>query len=488
VEIKRIFIALCLIFAITLPCYAADVARQVDFMAAGMEVDGDPISGGLIYTYEAGTTTAKTCWTDRDKTTPETNPVVLDSEGRSTTFCDGVYKMVVKESDGTTVVTMDGISYGETGTQTTNLSDYASLSEAIADIGGTKTVLFIDTTDTLNENVTVPSNVTLMPVVRDAITLNGKTLTVNGDIWAGAFEWVIGSGTFAGTPVVQFYDPTWTASTVTDSATPSYKNVTLSEPTLLTPVVADFSNATHSHSSNATGGIITASIRDISRNLAIINASEKTVTITADEVILQDGNGAALRVSSVNETVDITNSGAYGLDVAPELANTWFYIWIIGNSTSHAGLISNSATAPTLPSGYAYKGLLGAVYNDASSNFNAFSQVNGRVQRNFATISTAIIDHTDCGSASWASNDISAYVPSTVKSIYGFTRGVSSGAANAQISGNSSGFGTQMTIFPSAIASDANAYHIVMESQNLYCYKTASGLTTYAVYLSGWEY
>jgi hypothetical protein len=60
---------------------------------------------------------------------------------------------------------------------------------------------------------------------RDAITLNSKTLTINGDIWAGAFEWIIGTGTLAGSPGVQFWDPTWDASTVTTSVTPSYKQI-----------------------------------------------------------------------------------------------------------------------------------------------------------------------------------------------------------------------------------------------------------------------
>jgi hypothetical protein len=227
VEIKRILIAIALICAIGVPVYGASVGKQVDFMAAGLEQDGNPLSGGKVFTYEAGTTTAKTCWTDREKTTPETNPIILSSEGRSTSFCDGVYKMVIKDSSDVTLVTMDGVSYGEEGAQFTTLSSYSSLAEAVADIGGTKTVLVIDSTDTLNENVTVPSNITLMCMTRDAITLNAKTLTVNGDIWAGAFEWIIGTGTFAGSPVVQFYDPTWTASTVTDSATPSYKAIQL---------------------------------------------------------------------------------------------------------------------------------------------------------------------------------------------------------------------------------------------------------------------
>lgn len=226
-DIKKIFIVIALICAIAIPVYGASVGKQVDFLAAGLEQDDAALSGGKVYTYEAGTTTAKACYTDREKTLAETNPIILDSEGRTTAFCDGVYKMVIKSSADVTLVTMDGVSYGGEGISTAKLSSYGSLAEAVADIGGTKTVLLLDTTDTLNAAVTVPSNITLVALERDAITLNTKTLTVNGDIWAGAFEWIVGTGTFAGSPVVQFYDPTWTASTVTDSATPSYKAIQL---------------------------------------------------------------------------------------------------------------------------------------------------------------------------------------------------------------------------------------------------------------------
>jgi hypothetical protein len=40
-----------------------------------------PLAGGKIFTYEAGTTTKTTTWTDHTGLTPNTNPIILDSEG-----------------------------------------------------------------------------------------------------------------------------------------------------------------------------------------------------------------------------------------------------------------------------------------------------------------------------------------------------------------------------------------------------------------------
>jgi hypothetical protein len=485
---KRIYtilaVILILAFGLNL-AFGAATATQVDFLLAGLERSGSPLSGGKVFTYEAGTTTAKECWTDRDKTSSATNPIILSSEGRSTAFCDGVYKMVVKTSADVTILTMDGISYGPQGDQWTALSSYGSLSEAIADIGATDTVLLIDTTDTLNANVTVPTNVTLMVTTPDAITLNGKTLTVNGGIWAPAIEWAIGTGTFTGSPIVQFYDPTWTASTVTDSATPSYKNLTLSEPTLLTPVIADFSNSTHTHGADSSGGLIATSVRDTSRNLIANNPSTSTVFISVDEAILQDTNGGSLRLTSVSETIDITNSGAHGLASDEGEANSkWYYIWLIGNTSSSAGMISNSSTAPTLPAGYTHKGLFGAVYNDSGGDFDIFRQVDNRVIRDGSSESVTDSDF----STSCAAVDLSAIIPATAKSLTGIVRANTSGTTGLYLSGDPDCYGFQGIIVFSAVTDENAVINIPMKSQNLYTRKTAATLTDLGFFISGWEY
>lgn len=44
---------------------------------------GNPLSGGLLYTYMAGTTTPKATWSDYGATVPNTNPIVLDARGEA---------------------------------------------------------------------------------------------------------------------------------------------------------------------------------------------------------------------------------------------------------------------------------------------------------------------------------------------------------------------------------------------------------------------
>jgi hypothetical protein len=83
--------------------------------------NGVPLNGGLLYTYQAGSTTPLTTYTDINGTIANANPVVLDSAGRSSTeiwLTYGFnYKFVLKTSAGTTIGTYDNI-YGIVGVQT----------------------------------------------------------------------------------------------------------------------------------------------------------------------------------------------------------------------------------------------------------------------------------------------------------------------------------------------------------------------------------
>jgi microcystin-dependent protein len=83
--------------------------------------NGIPLNGGLLYTYQAGSTTALTTYTDISGSIANSNPIVLDSAGRSSNevwLTYGLnYKFVLKTSAGVTIGTYDNI-YGIVGVQT----------------------------------------------------------------------------------------------------------------------------------------------------------------------------------------------------------------------------------------------------------------------------------------------------------------------------------------------------------------------------------
>ena len=76
--------------------------------------NGDPLSGGKLYTYAAGTTTPATTYTTSDGGTPNTNPIILDSAGRvpqEIWLTDGVtYKFALYTSTDTQIWVKDNIA------------------------------------------------------------------------------------------------------------------------------------------------------------------------------------------------------------------------------------------------------------------------------------------------------------------------------------------------------------------------------------------
>lgn len=76
--------------------------------------NGDPLSGGKLYTYVAGTTTPLTTYTSSTGVTPHTNPIVLDAAGRvpgGEIWLDytQLYKFVMKTSLDVLIATYDNV-------------------------------------------------------------------------------------------------------------------------------------------------------------------------------------------------------------------------------------------------------------------------------------------------------------------------------------------------------------------------------------------
>lgn len=95
------------------------------------------------------------------------------------------------------------------------------------------------------------------------------------------------------------------------------------------------------------------------------------VAYTADEIVVESAANTyqVLRGVSINPT--FATAGANGLDVGAansQTASTWYSVWVIWNGATTAGLLSLSATAPTMPAGYTHKARVGWVKTDATAN------------------------------------------------------------------------------------------------------------------------
>jgi len=78
-----------------------------------LDVNGNPLSGGKLYTYEAGTTTPLAAYTTAEGDVPQPNPVILNSLGTLDDplyLANGVaYKIIVKTSAGVSL----GLEYDD---------------------------------------------------------------------------------------------------------------------------------------------------------------------------------------------------------------------------------------------------------------------------------------------------------------------------------------------------------------------------------------
>jgi len=75
------------------------------------DLNGAPLSGGLLYTYTAGTTTPLATYTDSTGVSANTNPIVLDSRGEANVWLSGaIYKFALYTSASVLIWTVDNIN------------------------------------------------------------------------------------------------------------------------------------------------------------------------------------------------------------------------------------------------------------------------------------------------------------------------------------------------------------------------------------------
>ena len=74
--------------------------------------NGVPLAAGLLYTYEAGTTTPKTTYQDAAQVAANANPIVLDASGQANVWLTPgeAYKFVLQNALATGIWTVDNIT------------------------------------------------------------------------------------------------------------------------------------------------------------------------------------------------------------------------------------------------------------------------------------------------------------------------------------------------------------------------------------------
>ncbi len=166
--------------------------------------NGDPLTGGLLYTYAAGTTTPLTTYSDSTGATANANPIVLDSAGRVSgevwLTTGSNYKFVLKTSAGVTIWTNDNIA-GVPASSITSLRLNGSTSGYVdlvtVPVAGANTITFPAATGTVlldpNTAFTGTSTFETISATKD---ISGRTLNASGSITVGSYLYGSGTGQF----------------------------------------------------------------------------------------------------------------------------------------------------------------------------------------------------------------------------------------------------------------------------------------------------
>lgn len=98
------------------------------------DLNGNPLSGGLVHTYIPGGTTPSETWQDAGLTTPNANPIVLDANGSCLIYggVDGDYQLTVTDAAGNNVPAYSGLTASTGGSVTPVSTNLVSTVDDIA--------------------------------------------------------------------------------------------------------------------------------------------------------------------------------------------------------------------------------------------------------------------------------------------------------------------------------------------------------------------
>jgi hypothetical protein len=170
-----------------------------DPMFRAYDNNNNPLVGGQLYTYQAGTTTPAATYTDSTAVTPNSNPVVLNARGEAPVWLSPTqaYKLVLKDANGNTIWTVDQVT-SPAPVAVGNMTDEKGLGGLPGFVNGVDFTAGTTTTLTLSQNYGSSANLWVAfdaaEQGADTFTLSGTTLTFNAPIPNGTTKVYVKGG------------------------------------------------------------------------------------------------------------------------------------------------------------------------------------------------------------------------------------------------------------------------------------------------------
>lgn len=275
------------------------------------DANGDPLSGGKVYTYVAGSvSTPKATFTDHTEATQAANPVQLDSAGRVTMWGAGSYKFAVYDANDNLIRTTDNVT-----TYTTADAEGDSFFQAFSGTGS-------QTAFTLSESLGTDENA-IMVFVADGLeqhVTNGSFATDTA--WTKGAGWTIGAGVATATGAI---------------------STALSQTSAVTVLAGQSYNLIYTVTRSA-GGIIPS--------IGGVNGTERTASGTYRETIIAGSTQTlAFTGNAFTGTLDdisITPADAKGYDIQSPTSYTLSGTTLTFSSAPPSGTGNIYVFAPSL--------------------------------------------------------------------------------------------------------------------------------------------
>jgi hypothetical protein len=242
-----------------------------------------------------------------------------------------------------------------------------------------------------------------------------------------------------------------------------------------------------------------ASVQGAFKNLQLSTTGlGVSISVSADELVVESSGNAYETLRNVNLTTFYSNGAtANGLDTGSLAASTWYSVWVIYNGSITAGLLSLSATAPTMPGGYTHKARVGWIRTDSSGNKYPLSMIQlGRSARYKVAAGSNVTALPQMatgvqGSATtptWVGVAVASFVPTTAAKIgvmmvgaLGINNQVGCAPNNSYGAVNTNN-SPPIAIYNTSSTQSNQSGDIVLESANIYWASSSAPLIC-----TGWE-
>jgi hypothetical protein len=436
---------------------------------------GVPQTGAELFHYRELTTTNLTVWQDEAGTIPHPQPVPCDSGGFvPLIYVDDTFdwKVVIKTAAGVTLKTYDELAKAESAVVSATYS-FAKFPWTQVSSASSPVILTAADAGKSYEADTTGGNVEFdLPAA-------GSVPNGTGFIFkktAAANQMIL--------------DPNG-AETIDDVSTSMVI-------TRQYQVVEILSNVAEWYVASAYLDDASVAVEGGVNALTISNNAGAPTTqldIVCSEAVLINSVGIGLRVGAQALTLNAATIGVNGIDAGGLANNTWYYIYLISNGATTGCLLSTSATAPTMPSGYTFKYRIGAQRTAGAATFNRVLQ-KGNIARFVvvaASVTPNLISMISGASGApttptWTAVATGNFVPTTATRIAGLLNTTASGGRVMAAPNNAYGVFNSATNPPpvATITGSAalnQAFEFTLESTNIFY---ASDFAQAALFAMGW--